>query len=119
MSTYSSTFRSKVADMQHPHLGGFISISFQILNRRRLAGESALDSAEVVGSSIIEAAGCTSDRSGLGPLYVREDSRSSDDLVAVRHMPTAPIETSRKAPSSARAEQRTGSSDVGTRRPTV
>ena len=61
--------------------------------RRRLAGESAINSAEVVGSSLLEAAGCTNDPSGLCSAYMPETSRSSDGLVAVRRMLTVPVET--------------------------
>ena len=51
--------------------------------RRRLAGESALDSAEVAGSSLIKEAGCTSDWSGLDQLLFLEQSRSCEDFIAV------------------------------------
>ena len=51
--------------------------------RRRLAGESALGSAEVVGSPLVEEAGCTSDQSGLDPLYLLKDIFSSKQFIAV------------------------------------
>ena len=52
--------------------------------RRRLAGESALDSAEVIGSSLLEAAGCTSDQDGFVSPSRPEDNCSTFNLVALR-----------------------------------
>ena len=64
--------------------------------RRQLAGESAHDSAEAIGWSLLEAAGCTSGQSGLSSPSRPEDSSSTDDLVALH---STVIMSSRRATS--------------------
>ena len=61
---------------------------------RGLAGESALDSAEVIGSLLLEAAGCTSGQGGLGSRSRPEQSCRTDNLVALH---STAIMSSRRA----------------------
>ena len=77
--TASSPRRPLAADSRA--LAADVAESCPPPRRRRLAGESALDSAEVIGSSLVEAAGCTSGLSGLGPPSRPEDSYRTDKFV--------------------------------------